>query len=54
MTRPATDAIETYRENNDAGLTAHPSCRFDVNGNRFQLAMPAYNLNYWLMFNRAL
>ena len=39
--------------NNDAGLAAHPSGRFDVNGNHFQLAMPAYNLNCWLMlFNR--
>lgn len=39
--------------NNDAGLTAHPSKRFDVNGNHFQLAMLAYNLNCWLMlFNR--
>ena len=39
--------------NNDAGLTAHPSQRFDVNGNHFQLAMLAYNLNCWLMlFNR--
>src|SRR5882724_8744906 len=39
--------------NNDAGLTAHPSNRFDVNGNHFQLAMLAYNLNCWLMlFNR--
>lgn len=39
--------------NNDAGLTAHPSHRFDVNGNHFQLAMLAYNLNCWLMlFNR--
>jgi hypothetical protein len=39
--------------NNDAGLTAHPSGRFDVNGNHFQLAMFAYNLNCWLMlFNR--
>jgi hypothetical protein len=39
--------------NNDAGLTAHPSGRFDVNGNHFQLAMMAYNLNCWLMlFNR--
>ena len=39
--------------NNDAGLTAHPSGRFDVNGNHFQLAMLAYNLNCWLMlFNR--
>ncbi len=31
--------------NNDAGLAAHPSLRFDVNGNHFQLAMLAYNLN---------
>jgi hypothetical protein len=39
--------------NNDAGLAAHPSYRFDVNGNHFQLAMLAYNLNCWLMlFNR--
>jgi Transposase DDE domain group 1 len=39
--------------NNDAGLAAHPSLRFDVNGNHFQLAMLAYNLNCWLMlFNR--
>ena len=29
------------------------SGRFDVNGNHFQLAMLAYNLNCWLMlFNR--
>src|SRR6266478_1588294 len=39
--------------NNDAGLAAHPSGRWDVNGNHFQLAMLAYNLNCWLMlFNR--
>ena len=39
--------------NNDAGLASHPSKRFDVNGNHFQLAMLAYNLNCWLMlFNR--
>ena len=39
--------------NNDAGLAAHPSGRFDVNGNHFQLAMLAYNLNCWLMlYNR--
>jgi hypothetical protein len=31
--------------NNDAGLAAHPAGRFDGNGNHFQLAMPAYNLN---------
>jgi hypothetical protein len=35
--------------NNDAGLAAHPSRRFDVNGNHFQLAMLAYNLNCWLL-----
>ena len=35
--------------NNDAGLAVHPSHRFDVNGNHFQLAMLAYNLNCWLM-----
>jgi len=39
--------------NNDAGLTAHPSRRFETNRNYFQLAMLAYNLNCWLMlFNR--
>lgn len=39
--------------NNDAGLAAHPSGRFDVNRNHFQLVMLAYNLNCWLMlFNR--
>ena len=39
--------------NNDAGLAPHSSGRFDVNGNHFQLAMLAYNLNCWLMlFNR--
>ena len=39
--------------NNDAGLSAHPSRRFDVNSIHFQLAMLAYNLNCWLMlFNR--
>ncbi len=39
--------------NNDAGLAAHPSHRFDVNCIHFQLAMLAYNLNCWLMlFNR--
>jgi len=35
--------------NNDAGLAAHPSRRFDVNGNHFQLTMLAYNLNCWLL-----
>jgi hypothetical protein len=39
--------------NSDAGLTAHPSSRFETNRNYFQLAMLAYNLNCWLMlFNR--
>jgi hypothetical protein len=39
--------------NNDAGLKAHPSDRFDMNRIHFQLAMVAYNLNAWLMlFNR--
>lgn len=39
--------------NNDAGLTAHPSGRWAMNCNHFQLAMLAYNLNCWLMlFNR--
>jgi hypothetical protein len=39
--------------NNDAGLTAHPSNRFDMNRNYFQMVMLAYNLNCWLMlFNR--
>jgi len=39
--------------NNDAGLAAHPSGRFDTNRNHFQLAMLAYNLNCWLLlFNR--
>jgi hypothetical protein len=39
--------------NNDAGLAAHPSGRFDVNRIHFQLAMLAYNLNAWLtLFNR--
>ncbi len=35
--------------NNDAGLTAHPSHRFNGNSNPFQLAMLPYNLNCWLM-----
>ena len=40
--------------NNDAGLAAHPSRRFDMHRNHFQLAMLAYNLNCWLLlFNRA-
>jgi Transposase DDE domain group 1 len=39
--------------NNDAGLSAHPSGRWTMNCNHFQLAMLAYNLNCWLMlFNR--
>jgi hypothetical protein len=39
--------------NHDAGLAAHPSGRWMMNCNHFQLAMLAYNLNCWLMlFNR--
>ena len=39
--------------NNDAGLAAHPSARWAMNCNHFQMAMLAYNLNCWLMlFNR--
>ena len=39
--------------NNDAGLAAHPSGRWAMNCNHFQLSMLAYNLNCWLMlFNR--
>jgi Transposase DDE domain group 1 len=39
--------------NNDAGLAAHPSGRYDMNRNFFQMVMLAYNLNCWLMlFNR--
>lgn len=39
--------------NNDAGLKAHPSNRFDMNRIQFQLALVAYNLNCWLLlFNR--
>ena len=34
-------------------FAAHPSRRFDMNRNHFQLAMLAYNLNCWLLlFNR--
>jgi hypothetical protein len=39
--------------NNDAGLTAHPSSRWTMNANWFQIVMLAYNLNCWLrLFNR--
>ena len=39
--------------NNDAGLAAHPSSRWMMNANWFQIAMPAYNLNCWLqLFSR--
>jgi hypothetical protein len=39
--------------NNDAGLAAHPSARWIMNCNYFQLVMLAYNLHCWLMlFNR--
>jgi hypothetical protein len=35
--------------NNDAGLAAHPSKRWIMNANRFQIVMLAYNLNCWLL-----
>jgi len=35
--------------NNDAGLAAHPSNRWTMNANWFQIVMLAYNLNCWLM-----
>jgi len=35
--------------NNDAGLAAHPSQRWMMNANWFQIVMLAYNLNCWLM-----
>ena len=39
--------------NNDAGLAAHPSNRWMMNANWFQIAMLAYNLNCWLqLFQR--
>jgi hypothetical protein len=39
--------------NNDAGLAAHPSRRWMMNANWFQIVMLAYNLNCWLqLFNR--
>jgi hypothetical protein len=39
--------------NNDAGLAAHPSNRWIMNANWFQIAMLAYNLNCWLqLFSR--
>jgi hypothetical protein len=39
--------------NNDAGLAAHPSNRWIMDANWFQIAMLVYNLNCWLqLFNR--
>ena len=35
--------------NNDAGLAAHPSKRWTMNANWFQIVMLAYNLNCWLL-----
>jgi hypothetical protein len=64
LTVPVAEAVWFYNQragaenlikeaNNDAGLAAHPSKRFDTNGNHFQLAMLAYNLNVWLqLFHR--
>jgi hypothetical protein len=34
--------------NNDAGLAAHPSNRWMINANWFQIVLLAYNLNFWL------
>ena len=64
MDEPLAELVWFYRQrgsaenlikeaNNDAGLAAHPSGRFVMNQNHFQVAMLAYNLNCWLMlFNR--
>ena len=64
LTAPVAPAVWFYNQrasaenlikeaNNDAGLSAHPSRRFDTNGNHFQMAMLAYNLNAWLqLFHR--
>jgi hypothetical protein len=39
--------------NHDAGLAAHPSKRWMMNANWFQIVMLAYNLNCWLqLFHR--
>jgi hypothetical protein len=39
--------------NNDAGLAAHPSGRWMMNCNWFQIATLAYKLNRWLqLFSR--
>jgi len=35
--------------NNDAGLAAYPSQRWNMNCTHFQIAMLAYNLNCWLL-----
>ena len=35
--------------NNDAGLAAHPSNRWTINANWFQIVRLAYNRNCWLM-----
>jgi len=41
------------KTNNNAGLAAHPSRRWMMNANWFQIVMLAYNLNCWLLlFNR--
>jgi hypothetical protein len=60
LTEPIAEAVWLYNRragaenlikeaNNDAGLAAHPSKRFDVNCVHFQMVMLAYNLNCWLM-----
>jgi hypothetical protein len=64
LSAPLADVVWLYNQragaenlikepNNDAGLSAHASRRFDVNGVHLQLAMLAYNLNCWLaLFQR--
>jgi hypothetical protein len=60
LAEPIAEAVWLYNQragaenlikeaNNDAGLAAHPSKRFDVNCVHFQMVMLAYNLNCWLM-----
>ena len=43
----------TKEANNDAGLAAHPSKRWAMNANWFQIVMLAYNLNCWLLLFHA-
>ena len=51
--RAGAENLMEKEANNDAGLAAHPSGRWMMNCNWFQIAMLAYNLNCWLqLFNR--